>query len=709
MSKNKTILVTGAAGFIGSHLCRRLIKSGYQVVALDNLNLYYSPKLKLSNIADLLSHKNFNFTLGDIANKSFLDELFKKYKIDIIVHLAARAGVRHSIEKPLWFKESNISGTVNLLELAKQYNIENFIFASSSSVYGERDEVPFRENQNTDYPISPYSASKKSCELFCYTYSYLVKVPVTILRFFNVYGPGMRPELAMPLFLNGIEKGTPIIQYGDGSMLRNYTYIDDIIEGVIKAIHKPTSYIILNLGGEQTVSLNDLIKTLESIIGKQAIRNILPKPAGDVSVTYADTTKAKEYLGWQPQTSFVDGCRNFIDWYHKTQQKKRIDIFLSGITKRVIIFSLNYALYTPYISGSETFIKEISNRVDHNYYDLICARFDKALPRQELIGNIQIYRVGLGNKLDKFLYPLLALLKGLQLRIKNKYDIVWGIMASYAGLTAMLFNLLNPRTKYFLSLYKGENKKYFIKRTWFWYPIYRMIYSRADRIQIISDWLAQRARRYGYRGEISLVPSGVISNSSFQYSEAVLANLRDSLDFKNDDIVLAIKTSPSATDSISNIVQILKYLPVNYKFILMVPESAELDFINLVKKLKLVDKIKFVFFSKNFDLIKYLKISNIFLKIAHAKTLGNFILEAMLYKIPVVASNTEGINDLIIDGQNGLLYQAGDFEDMAKKIKQIITDKKLKDKLIEHGFSTVSRKYDWETIAEKIKEIFENI
>ena len=222
------ILVTGGAGFIGSHLCDRLLKEGKEVICVDNLTPYYSPKIKLDNIKNNLENPNFNFFAIDIENRKQLEEIFKNNQIGIVVHLAARAGVRPSIEKPLLYKDTNVSGTLNLLELSKKYKIKNFIFGSSSSVYGNKKKIPFSETDNVDYPISPYAASKKACELYCYTYSYLCDLNVTCLRFFTVYGPRGRPDMAPYLFTKLIMEEKTLKKFGDGESKRDYTYVREI-------------------------------------------------------------------------------------------------------------------------------------------------------------------------------------------------------------------------------------------------------------------------------------------------------------------------------------------------------------------------------------------------------------------------------------------------------------------------------------------------
>lgn len=702
----KKVLVTGAAGFIGSHLSRRLVGDGYSVVGVDNLNLYYSPKQKLLNIEDLFPADNFYFVLGDVTRKGFLDSLFKRYRFDYVVHLAARAGVRPSIEKPLWYKEANISGTVNLLELAKQYHIKNFVFASSSSVYGEREELPFSEDQSVDFPVSPYAASKKSGELFAYTYSYLTGLPVTCLRFFTVYGPGNRPDMAMYLFVDGIFKDKPIIKYGDGRTKRSYTYIDDIVNGIILALNKPQSYTIINLGGSQTVELNELIDTLEDVCGKKVNIKQLSRPAGDVAITYADNKKAEVELEWKPRVSFRDGCTKLVEWYREHGKNKDKKINLAGITKKVLVFTLNYE---PYMSGAEMAIKEVSKRIDHYNFDIITLRHNDDQPAKEEQGHITIHRVSSGSSLGKLLFPWLALVRALKLK-SNNYDIVWGMMASYAGLAAMLFHKMTKGNKFLLSLQRGESESYILKKTWFWYPIYRMIFSSADQIQATAPWHIRRAKAKGYRGEVKIIPNGVgISNWQAVYSEEEKNKLKTDVGWGKTDRILITSAGPIDFYGADDAISALKYLDDNFKLLIINSGVDEQKLYSLASQLELADRVKFISHEDANQLAAYLKMSDVFIRPLKNRGLAGFILEAMLCKVPVVASDVQGINDLVIHKNTGLLSQASNPQSIASQIKEILSNSDLRDSLVINAFSIVSREYDWEMAAEGMKEVFENM
>ncbi len=314
------ILLTGGAGFIGSHLCGKLLDEGYDVIVVDNFDDFYDPKEKRKNISNFHKKKNFKLVKGDIRNNFLLDKIFRN-KIDKVVHLAAKAGVRYSIKYPQEYMEVNVLGTLNLLELTKKYSVSDFVFASSSSVYGERSKVPFKETDRVDRPISPYAASKVSAEQVCYTYHHLYDIPIKCLRLFTVYGPRQRPDLAIRKFIKAIEGGNKIDVYGDGSSERDYTYIDDIVEGILRAIKTKMSFEIINLGNSQPIKLKNLIALIEKLLGKKAKINRLPPQPGDVSRTYADIAKADKLLGWRPKVKIEDGLAMMIEWYVSDAKK----------------------------------------------------------------------------------------------------------------------------------------------------------------------------------------------------------------------------------------------------------------------------------------------------------------------------------------------------------------------------------------------------
>lgn len=311
------VLVTGAAGFIGSHLCHALLKRGDSVCGLDDFNNFYDPRIKENNASALLEHKGFELVRGSLLDDDIRQKAFDTTPSHI-VHLAAWAGVRPSIERPLLYQEQNVTGTAKMFESARlQKQKPKFIFASSSSVYGKNKKVPFAESDNVDHPISPYAATKKACELLAYTHHHLYDLNVSCLRFFTVYGPGQRPDLAIHKFARLMLEGKAIPRFGDGSTARDYTYVDDIVQGVLAALDQCSGYNIYNIGNSQTVTLNELITALENALGVKALIKELPEQPGDVPITFADISKARAELGYQPHTKIDEGLKHFASWLKK--------------------------------------------------------------------------------------------------------------------------------------------------------------------------------------------------------------------------------------------------------------------------------------------------------------------------------------------------------------------------------------------------------
>lgn len=315
-----TILVTGGAGFIGSHLCEKLLEDGIEVLALDNFDPYYDKSHKERNIEQLINKNDFNFTETDIRNKSEMNNLFKKHDIHKVSHMAARPGVRPSIEDPRPYEEINIRGTINLLELARKHDVNNFVLASSSSVYGNVKDIPFQEDGPIN-PISPYAASKLSTEIYGKTYSQLHNLNVTALRFFTAYGPRQRPDMAIHKFTRLINKGEEIPMYGDGTSERDYTYIDDLISGITSALDKNFDFEVFNLGSGRTVKLREMISIIEDKLDKEAKIKQSPMPKGDVPVTYADISKARKMLDYNPRISIEEGIQKFVKWFRENPEK----------------------------------------------------------------------------------------------------------------------------------------------------------------------------------------------------------------------------------------------------------------------------------------------------------------------------------------------------------------------------------------------------
>lgn len=317
---DKSILVTGGAGFIGSHLCAKLISLGAKISVIDNFNDFYDPEIKRRNIQSLLSSGNFGLKEGDIRDSDFLDTVFTDH-FDAVVHLAAMAGVRPSIQDPQLYNDVNIVGTTHLLEQCRRKDIKKFVFGSSSSVYGINSKVPFSEDDNISRTISPYAATKLAGEAICHTYHHLYGLSIVCLRFFTVYGPRQRPEMAIHKFMRLIHSGEAVPMFGDGGSRRDYTYVADIVDGIAGSIEFECDYEIFNLGGSRTVTLSELIEKIEQAIGTKASIRRLPDQPGDVPVTYADISKAAKLLGYHPNYPLEKGLTNMADWFLKNITK----------------------------------------------------------------------------------------------------------------------------------------------------------------------------------------------------------------------------------------------------------------------------------------------------------------------------------------------------------------------------------------------------
>lgn len=311
------VLVTGAAGFIGSHTADHLLARGDEVVGYDNFNDFYDPAIKRRNAAALARSPGFSLVEADLCDEGALDDLFASGRFDAIVHLAAWAGVRPSIQRPDIYIDANVRGTTNLLERARRHDVGRFVFASSSSVYGGRETVPFRETDEVDHPISPYAATKKAGEVLCYTWHHLYGLPVAALRFFTVYGPRQRPEMAIHRFATLLSRGEPVPMFGDGSTARDYTYVGDIVQGTVAALDRCEGYEIYNLGESQTTRLDALIDTLAEKLGVEAKVKRQPEQPGDVPITFADISKARARLGYSPSVGIEEGVERFVEWFRR--------------------------------------------------------------------------------------------------------------------------------------------------------------------------------------------------------------------------------------------------------------------------------------------------------------------------------------------------------------------------------------------------------
>ncbi|GKY96726.1 hypothetical protein MPSEU_000632100 [Mayamaea pseudoterrestris] len=325
---HKTVLVTGGAGFIGSHVADHLLERGDNVVIVDEMNDYYDTNIKENNLRLLKSKygsDRLKIYKGDICDEQLMREIFETEQIKWVCHMAARAGVRPSIQDPFVYIHSNIKGTTQLMELSARHGVENFVFASSSSVYGGSKSTYFSEDEVVDHPVSPYAASKKACELLAYTYHHLHKLNVSGLRFFTVYGPRGRPDMAPFKFIDRVSRGVEIQQFGDGSSSRDYTYIEDIVNGVVRSLDRPYPYHVFNLGKGDGTSLKEFIDLVQKYVGKEAIIKLMPDQPGDVPYTCADVSKAERLLGYRSGVSFEEGIRRTVEWYKQAYESKEIE------------------------------------------------------------------------------------------------------------------------------------------------------------------------------------------------------------------------------------------------------------------------------------------------------------------------------------------------------------------------------------------------
>lgn len=313
------ILLTGGAGFIGSHVAEALLRLGHDLTIVDNFNDFYPPRIKEANIESVRLAGDFDLRRADLLDLEALRDIFRECRPEAIIHLAAYAGVRPSLENPALYDRVNVTGTIHLLDLARDSGIRSFIFGSTSSVYGVNSKVPFSETDPLDTPISPYAVTKRAAELLCYTYHYNYGLPVTCLRFFTVYGPRQRPEMAIHKFTRMILEGEPIPIYHQGLSRRDYTYVDDIVQGVTSALGHRFDFEVINLGNSQTVGLLDLVRLIELNTGTEAKTQLMPAQPGDVPITYADIQKARRLLGYQPTTPIESGVSRFVDWYWEHQ------------------------------------------------------------------------------------------------------------------------------------------------------------------------------------------------------------------------------------------------------------------------------------------------------------------------------------------------------------------------------------------------------
>lgn len=701
-----TLLVTGAAGFIGSNMCRRLLKEGHTVFGIDNLNTYYSPRRKILNVVDILDDENFTFVYGDIADRDFLQKTFRGIDVDAVVHIAARAGVRPSIEKPMWYEEANIQATINLYVLAAQKKAQNFVYTSSSSVYGDiKDHVPDEEH-STDKPLSPYAASKKAGELYAHTFGKLFGIPSTVVRLFNVYGPYGRPDTAIPKFIHNVHHGEKIEQFTSDTSSRAYTHVDDVVEGIVRVLENPKPYEIYNLGNDVSTTLKDVIETVEDVVGTEATVEVIGKQQGEIEHTRANSEKALEDLGWEPRIGFKEGVQSVYDWFLSFQTIKDEHPFLPGITKRILIFSKSYV---PFVAGAETAVLKVTEKVDHHHYHVITVRHGD-LPAKERVGNTMVHRVGFGGPVSRLLYPLFAIEKAIHIRKSFTPSIAWGIMTGPAGIASLLYKLLFPTTKLYISLQDTRSARKRIKRTFGLHLLIRPLYRFADGIHSISHSVAAEVKKFGFCGEVDVIPNGAeISLCKKQYSQEYLAQKKASAGFDPDDTVV-ITVSPLKKESgVDILIRSLEHLPSHIKLHIVGNGPQESYLRHLVAQKKLKDRVVFSEYPSAEERVVLIKAADVFVRPARTEGLSMSFLEAMACGTPVIGTAAGGLKEFLVHKETALVTRKEDPQDTAAKIEEILEDKVLREILTENSLRLVVRDYDWEVVSEKMKKVFDNL
>ncbi|MST04192.1 MAG: NAD-dependent epimerase/dehydratase family protein, partial [Candidatus Pacebacteria bacterium] len=482
----KKVLITGTSGFIGFHLAKRMLSEGWAVVGIDCITDYYDVRMKYARKQILEKSSKFKFYKLNIVNYDKLKEVFENEKPDLIVHLAAQAGVRYSLINPWAYAESNYIGTLNIFEAARTFGIKKVLYASSSSVYGANKEMPFSEDQKVDMPMSMYAVSKRANELLAYSYHNLSGMDAIGLRFFTVYGEYGRPDLALFKFTKNIIQGKEIMLFNNGEMTRNFTYVSDILDGILGIINKNIKgYKIYNLGGPDSTSLKKFVHLIEKNLGIKAKIKLMPIQSGDVPATIADTSKANRDFGFNPKIKIEDGVKIFIDWFLKNQdwlvglEEEKITEFSSSVTRKlfednssIAVFSL---AYFPFEGGAEIALREFIKRMPFGF-KIFTNRFDSKWDHEEENSGATVFRVGngksgnyYGRNFEKILYVFRAWRKAEKEHTKRPFDAIWGMMASYGGFAALLFKLRHPKIPFILTLQEGDSEAHILRRVGIFY------------------------------------------------------------------------------------------------------------------------------------------------------------------------------------------------------------------------------------------------
>jgi len=701
--KQKTILVTGGAGFVGSNLCAFLLRQGHRVICLDN---FFTGSRE--NIKEISADKNFRVLEQDVVRPLLA---LKEIKIDEIYNLASPASPIHYQYDPFMTVKTNVLGAMNLLELAKK-NRAKILQASTSEIYGDPLEHPQKETYlgNVD-PLSPrgcYDEGKRIAETIFMDYWRRWGVRIKIVRIFNTYGPKMSLDdgrVVSNFFVQAL-RGEDLTIYGDGQQTRSFQYIDDLVAGLTSTMASPDDFIgPVNLGNPEEVTIKEIAQRILKLIGSESRLVNLSLPQKDPRRRQPDISLAKEKLDWEPKIKLDEGLERSRGYFVRRTKE---------LNRRVLIFSLSYE---PFWGGAEIAVKDIVKRLEDIKFDMITARFRKDLPAFERIGNVDVYRVGWGISADKYLFPFLAFWRACRLYRRRQYRIIWAIMANYAGLAALFFRLTHRKVKYLLTLQEGESEQKIRRVTRWFYPLYRLIYRRADFIQAISQFLEARAWRYGFSGPSEVVPNGVdLKNFSAEFSEKEISELKNKLGIKPEERVVITTGRLVEKNANDDLIKALEFLPKNIKLIIMAvgPEREKLDKLAVDKGLG--NRVVFGGFVPHDQLVKYLRLADVFVRPSLSEGLGNSFLEAMAVGVPVVGTAVGGIKDFLrdpflnlADKPTGLFCAVRNPQDIADKIEKLLVDKELCRVLTANASALIKEKYDWQLVALRIRQIFSHL
>lgn len=652
------ILITGGAGFIGSNLAEKIIKK-HKVVVIDNFNDTYNPTQKRKNIKEINNNKNYTLYEMDLRNKEEINKVFQKEKkFDCIIHLAGVGGVRPSEENPTFYYEENVISTINLVEVMKQYNCKNIIYFSSSSVYGNSNKNKFKETDITDTPVSIYAATKRSSEIMLYNYYINYHFNIVIIRPFTVYGPRQRPDLAIHTFTKKILNNEEITIFGDGSMIRDYTYVDDIVDGVIKAIDymktKKEQYEIFNLASSNPNSINKMVDIIQEITNKKAIIKYEEKPIGDVNKTYGDISKAKKLLNWTPQKNFKEGITNFIKWYKK-ENKKKIVFYTMAMIK----------------GGTERTITNLANHYINDYDITIITNINGPID-YELNNKIKVIPIDKVNKINEKL-PKKIITKTSPKRTKKLLNILQEenpdiVIVTLPEPTIRVLSIKKhlKNTKIITSIRNHPNSEFksIIEKI-----IRNHYYKKSDIITIQDENYKKYFPNY-LKNKIKIIPNYI--------SDEFLSNNKR----KKEKYIITVtrlerqKNIPLLINAFSKLDKKYK----DYKLIIIGKGKEKKKLLKIIKKKKLIDKV--IIKEPTNNIKDELEKSTLFVLPSNYEGMPNVLLEAMSVSLPVITTNsTEALKTFIINNKNGIIIPKNNQKELTKNIELLLENKEIRDNL----------------------------